>query len=178
MARPRKSGKRAASGRLSRAHKSPELRDRGTPEFLAKREYLINGADPQLAATTPGILLANKMLTQEQHVAALRYARAHALTFGRPWHQACPLANPGGGAIPSDRLLEVAKERLDDMNARLAPAQRLAVANVAVFGFLPQRLVAERLKLRPLPRMSASGRRCSQASTRSPARQGSASAPQ
>jgi hypothetical protein len=45
------------SGRLSRANKGP-AREHGTPEFCAKRAYLIN-ANPQLAATSSGILLAN-----------------------------------------------------------------------------------------------------------------------
>jgi hypothetical protein len=148
---PAKSAFRPKSGRLSRAHKSPDLRDQGTAEFQSKRAYLINGSDPQLAATTSGILLANEMITQEQHTAALRYAWAHALTFGRPWNQACPLAGPGGGTIPSDRQLEVAKEQLDTWNARLNPAQRLAVSNVAVFGQLPMWFVAERHKLRVMP---------------------------
>jgi hypothetical protein len=58
MARKRKSGPRAKSGRLSRAYKSPDLRDYGTPEFAAKRNAAINGADPQLAATASGITVA------------------------------------------------------------------------------------------------------------------------
>jgi hypothetical protein len=52
----------------------PELRDHGTKEFCAKPEYLINGADPQLAATASGILFASGFLTHDRHAAALRYA--------------------------------------------------------------------------------------------------------
>jgi hypothetical protein len=82
--RPRKSGPRTKSGRASRAYKSPELRDKGTPECQSKRAYLINRADPQLAATASGILLANDHLNRDQHAAAMRYAWAHALTYGKP----------------------------------------------------------------------------------------------
>ena len=37
------------------------------------------------------------------------------------------------------------------MDARLTPEQRLAVGNVAVFGFVPQWFYVDRLKLRALP---------------------------
>jgi hypothetical protein len=89
MPRKRKPGPRTKSGRLSRSYRGP-ARDVGTPEFCAKRGYLINGSDPQLAATTSGVLLANHMISRDQHAAALTYALAHALTYGRPWRQACP----------------------------------------------------------------------------------------
>jgi hypothetical protein len=52
--RPRKPGHRTNSGRLSRA--AADVHDRGTHESQAKRAYMINGADPQLAATVSGIL--------------------------------------------------------------------------------------------------------------------------
>jgi hypothetical protein len=71
------------SARLSGTFKT-EVRDKGTPEFLEKRAYLINGADPQLAATASGILLANGFSTEDQHHAALRYAGIRALIFGKP----------------------------------------------------------------------------------------------
>ena len=106
MAR-RKPGPRTKSGRLSRAYKSPELRDKGTPEAQNKRAYLINGSDPQLAATASGILLANGFLTPGQHVAALRYARWHALLYGKPWSVVCPLAwhLPTQGTEPPEASL-------------------------------------------------------------------------
>jgi hypothetical protein len=56
MARHRKAGRRqkpgprTEDGRLSRAYKFLELRDLGTREFQNKRQYLVNGADPALAA--------------------------------------------------------------------------------------------------------------------------------
>jgi hypothetical protein len=53
----------------------------------AKRAYLINGSDPQLAATASGILLADGMISRAQHDAQLHYARwrrAFSTCFGNP----------------------------------------------------------------------------------------------
>jgi hypothetical protein len=152
MPRRRKPGPRTKSGRLSRAHKSV-ARDRGTAENQARRHALINGSDPQLAATASGILLANGFLTQAQHVAALRYARLHALVYGNVWTVRCPLGwdLPSHGSEPRGGLLAWAERRIVELNAVLDPAQRQAVANVAVFGFVPQWFYTVRLKLRPLP---------------------------
>jgi hypothetical protein len=154
MPRRRRPGPRTKSGRLSRATKSPELRDLGTDEGRAKRAALINGSDPQLAATASGILLANGFITQEQHVAALRYAYAHAMVFGKVWSVVCPLAwdmPRQGGDGPPEEAVTRARKRIDGWNVLLDPNQRQAVANVAVFGFVPQWFYTERLKLRPLP---------------------------
>lgn len=154
MARRRKPGvARAKSGRISRAYAGP-ARDTGTKETQAKRAYLINGSDPQLAASASGILLANGFLIKHQHAAALTYGWAHALTFGRPWRQACPLGDRTGTA-PSDERLVKAKAKLAEMDSKLTPDQRQAVGNVAVFGFIPIWLWTERLKLRSLPEDAA-----------------------
>jgi hypothetical protein len=72
------------------------------------------------------------------------------LTYGRPWRHACPLADPDGSEKPED-LLEIAKARLADMDAVMTLEQREAVANLAVFGFIPMWLYQERLKLRAMP---------------------------
>ena len=122
-----------------RPQEQPDLRDKGTLEAQAKRHALINGADPQLAATASGILLANGLLTQAQHVAALRYARLHALVYGKAWTVVCPLGwdLPSHGSEPSEGLLDWAERRIVELNALLTPEQRQAVANVAVFGFVP-----------------------------------------
>jgi hypothetical protein len=119
-----------------------------------KRAYLINGSDPQLAASASGILLANHMISREQHAEALTYAWAHALTYGRPWRQACPLGERTGGEHPEEQLVK-ARRKLAEMDAELSPEQRLAVANVAVFGFIPQFFYTERLRLRELPEDAA-----------------------
>jgi hypothetical protein len=148
--RPRKDKPRTKSGRLSRAYKSAQLRDEGTAEFRAKRRRLIDGADPQLAATASGILLANGALTQEQHNACLHYAWAHAVTFGRPWRQSCPLGERVGTETP-DRVILIARAVLAKMDAVLTYEQRLAVANLAVFGLWPGWFTAAKLGLRPMP---------------------------
>jgi hypothetical protein len=152
MAKKRKPGLRTKSGRLSRAYKS-EARDKGTPEVQCRRAYVINGCDPQLAGSTSGILLANEMISQGQHVACLRYAHAHALVYGKVWRVVSPLSwdMPQHGAEPPEDACIRAKERIDRGNAQLSPEQRQAVANVAVFGLVPQWFFTIRLKLRPLP---------------------------
>jgi hypothetical protein len=122
MPRRRKPGVRTRSGRLSRSYRAP-ARDTGTAEVQPKRAYLINGSDPQLAASASGILLANGFLTRSPHAAALGYAWAHALTYGRPWRQACPLGDRTGGERPEELLVN-AKQRLAEMDAKLTPEQR------------------------------------------------------
>jgi hypothetical protein len=154
MARKRKHGPRTKSGRLSRAYKHPDLRDHGTPEFVAKRSAAINGADPQLAATASGILLANGMISPEQHNAALRYARWHSVIYGSPWATcACPLSHELAhhGHEPPEDLIVRAKRAIDAMNAKLDPDQRQAVANVAVFGFIPTNYYVLRCGWRAMP---------------------------
>jgi hypothetical protein len=133
--------------------RDPDLRDQGTPENRAKRAYTTNGCDPQLVATASGILLANNMISQEQHNAALIYARLHALVFGKAWPYACPLSWELGahGHEPGEDMIRRARDRIDALNARLTSDQRRAVANVAVYGFIPQFFYASRLKLRQLP---------------------------
>jgi hypothetical protein len=150
--RPKKTGKRTKSGRLSRAYQHVEIRDLGPDEARIKRSYLINGADPQLAATASGILLANGMITEEQHVAAMRYAHAHALVYGKVWRLTSPLAwdLPQHGEPPEKAIIG-AKERIETWNAKITPEQRVQVANLSVFGFFPMELYVRRLGLRRMP---------------------------
>jgi hypothetical protein len=165
MARPRrKHARRTKSGRISRAYRHPEVKDLGTHEAQSKRHALVNGSDPQLAASASGILLANGYLelsidpieersdrAKARHNAALRYAYCHAITFGRPWCQPCPLGRELGYEEKPDEIVERAKHRLAAMDAVLDPEQRRAVANLACFGFVPMWFYTSRLKLRPLP---------------------------
>jgi hypothetical protein len=141
MAKKRKAGPRTKGGRLkNRPYRDASLRDLGTPEFRDKRHHAINGADPQLAATASGILLANGLISEGQHHAALRYARWHSLLYGSPWSScACPLARELAhhGHEPPEGLVVHAKKAIDGMNTKLNPDQRQAVANISVFGFLP-----------------------------------------
>jgi hypothetical protein len=153
MPRKRKPGPRTKSGRLSKAHKRADVRDFGTEESQAKRHAWINSADPQLGATASGILFANGMLSEEQYNAAMRYSHAHALVFGKVWTVTVPIARelPHQGSEAPENLIIRARERIDRWNALLTYDQREAVANVAVFGFIPQFFYTERLGLRPLP---------------------------
>ena len=65
----------------------------------------------------------------------------------------CPLAweLAAHGGEPAEGLLEWAERRICELNALLDPAQCQAVANVAVFSFVPQWFYTARLELRPLP---------------------------
>jgi hypothetical protein len=49
--------------------------DMGTPEQQAKRRALVGDANPQLASYPLGVLLARKLIDQDQHNAGLRYAQ-------------------------------------------------------------------------------------------------------
>jgi hypothetical protein len=138
----RKTGKRTRSGRLSRAYKDPEIRDHGTKEFVEKRQYVVNGADPSLAAT--------EKITPQQHTACQRYAWAHAMTFGRPWVQICPLGEHVGSEPPA-RMQEIAKDRLAKMDHVMSKAERLQIANLACFNVLPTWFLAARGNWRRMP---------------------------
>jgi hypothetical protein len=154
LARRRRKGSiaRTKSGRLSRAG-SFDLVDRGPRENQAKRHALINGADPALAASASGILFAAGHLDQEQLNAGLRFARAHAIVFGRPWaHIQDPLrCLPWGGEPPSDELHAWAENRLSAWRAELTEEQIQAIGDLLVFNTLPHWWLCSRIKLREMP---------------------------
>ena len=153
MARKRRPGPRTKCGQLSKAYSgNPACRDRCTPEFEDKRAALINGSDPQLAATASGILLANGFLTRNQHASATGLCQA---TCDRVRSTLVPAMSLGLGSCgrrsdPPEELVIKARHRLDEMHRQLTPLERQAVANVAVFQFIPQWFYTVRLKLRPL----------------------------
>jgi hypothetical protein len=153
MARKRKDGRRTKSGRLSRAGKPREARLGPTEENAAKMRALVNGSDPALAASAVGILFANAHLSEAQYVAAMRYSRAHAIVFGRPWAhiQDALKCMPWGGDPPTDGQHEWAERQLDKWHAKLSLDQRQAIANVTVFGFIPTFFFVSRLRLKMLP---------------------------
>jgi hypothetical protein len=146
MGRKRKSGVRTKSGRLSRAGKPREARLGPTRENALKMQALVNGSDPALAASASGILLANAHLSEEQYIAGLRYARAHAVVFGRPWAHIQDVLKcmPWGGDPPTEGQQEWAERQLEKWRAKLSKDQRSAVANVAVFSFIPTWFFAAR----------------------------------
>jgi hypothetical protein len=112
---------------LSRAHKSPELRDQGTPEAQAKRLALVNGsARPELASTPADIMFAREILNREQHAAALRFRMARAACFGTP------LANATPGREPDEQVIARNERRYAQLLARLSVDQQLAVIDLAL----------------------------------------------
>jgi hypothetical protein len=131
--------------------------DRGTIEGQRKRHWLVNGADPALAAAATGILLARGYIDRDQYAAAEKYSMLQASIFDRPWRQLCVLRRKlGGGAkleLDDDELAQ-RRQALDQMHTKLTPEQRSTVQSVACYGILPMWFVAEREGLRagkPLP---------------------------
>ena len=102
MGRRRKAGPRTKTVRPARAYRaSPAIP--GQQEGIAKRTVLINGADPALAASASGILLANGFLTGDQHRAAMAYSWAHAHDV-RPALEPCLLDDGRGHEAPDELL--------------------------------------------------------------------------
>lgn len=145
MAKKRKAGPRTKSGRLSRAHKSPELRDHGPPEAQAKRKALVGAnGDETLAATASGMLLAHGYLEREEYDEAMEYRRLYSIQFGLPWPNASP-AND----LSEDYLVRI-KERFRRMTEMLTPEQEAVIKAVCVFDHRPTWFFAERLGLKLL----------------------------
>ncbi len=59
-------------------------RDTGTPELRGLREWYAGDGDPNLTTYPLGILLANGVISEDQHRAGCRYAWLHWRVFGRP----------------------------------------------------------------------------------------------
>ena len=137
---------RTKSGRLSRAHKSPELRDNGTFEGQAKRRALVGDeGDPALAATALGILAAKGHINREQMTEGLEYARLRNLLYGAPW----PVTTVGRAAT-EERILEL-RERFDKKCKRLTWEQKEILTEVAAFNWLPTWFYVAELHLKLLP---------------------------
>lgn len=144
--RPRKSGPRTKNGRLSKAHRSPELRDNGTLEAQHKRRLLVgDGADTTLAATCPGILHARGHLDKDQYAEAIEYRRLRCIIYGAPW--------PGyaaGSQATEERLIDI-QARFERKVRRLTEEQKQIITNVCVFDRYPNWFYADFLNLKPLP---------------------------
>ena len=69
------------------------------------------------------------------------------------WQVVCPLGweLAAHSSEPSEGLLGDAERRIVELNALLTPEQRQAVANVAVFGWLPMEFYVRRTGMRRLP---------------------------
>jgi hypothetical protein len=138
MGRRRKSGKRTPSGRLSRAHRNPEVADHGTAEGIRNRAFLVNGSPAELAGSAIGVLLANGHIDAEQAHAAGQYRTVYALSFGLPVPRAMQRAfEPHTPPIRSNRFLARARERFEAMAGRLDRDQKAALDQLVVEGALP-----------------------------------------
>ncbi len=71
-------------GRPRRPIPTRKRPDRGTGEVQLLRAWYAGPGDPALASYPVGILLANAVLTNNQHKALCRYAWLHWAVFGRP----------------------------------------------------------------------------------------------
>lgn len=59
---------------MAQRKRKPRPPDLGTQEAIAHRIRLVGDGNPQLASYPLGVLLARKLITQDQHNAGLRYA--------------------------------------------------------------------------------------------------------
>jgi hypothetical protein len=150
--RKAKPGTRAPSGRLSEAAAAIPV-DPGSRYAERHRLLLCNGADPVLAASALGILLANRHISRDQVRAGERYAAARAILFGlaRPVVVADHL-EPYDPPVRSDGHLARIRKRFEGMIARLGPDQKRALDAIVIDGKLPPwfRLVKAGLPLRPV----------------------------
>jgi hypothetical protein len=138
MGRRRKSGKRTASGRLSRAHRDPDVTDRGTAEGIRNRHHLVNGAPVELAGSAIGVLLAGGHVDLEQVKAASRYAWLRSISFGvaRPT-VAYDLVEPRSPRLRSEKNLLELRQRFEDLVGKLGRDQKSALEAIVVDGRLP-----------------------------------------
>lgn len=146
MARKRKPGPRTKSGRLSRAYKSPRLRDQGTDELQAKRQAAVGeGADLSLSSTMPGVLYARGHLDRDQYAEALEYRRVRCALYGPPW------PSNGHNREASEARIAKLTQRFEAMCAVLTTIQKLVLANVCVFDQEPmwyrRRLQGQRMRV-------------------------------
>lgn len=154
MARPRKNGARAKSGRLSRAFRGP-ARDHGTPEVQRKRLMLVGyDADPVLAATPLGCIFARGYLgdlkddreaerAKDRYEAGLEFGKLHAALYQR-WRSAI------GPQASDDRLADL-QRRFNAMVEWLNDRQRSVLTNVCAFGYWPIWFDCDRIGLHRLP---------------------------
>ncbi len=88
--RPRNTGPREPSGRAQR------MRDKGTDELRARREWLAGEGDMVKTTYPLGILLANGAITEEQHTTGCRMAWLYAVVYGKVSIGAAAYERSGG----------------------------------------------------------------------------------
>ena len=119
--------------------------DRGTQEQQMRRIMLVGDSDSALAEYPLGVMLARKIITQEQHNAGLNFARLY--------RTANPFAKtngtPSSGEMPDDVRAEM-ERRYQAARDTLMRVGRLAldeVTNAAVFNRLPGWVVRSTIRL-------------------------------
>lgn len=136
--RPRKPGPREANGQPQRLPKR-QRRDRGTNEIQSLRQWWAGTGDPVLASYPLGILLANQVITEPQHVAGCDYAWLHWAVFGRASLAAVSLEfMDHGRAVEIDRAKE--ERRLEAVHGQFRRLRRLRglLDNLVIFERIPR----------------------------------------
>jgi hypothetical protein len=101
----------------------------GTPEFLAKRAYLINGSDPQLAATASGILEEHAPDDAREQLAARVVEHLEQSGFPGRRARSDAQAEAAGAAAPDAGRLGAFSTRFSSALARMT---RFAAVLIAV----------------------------------------------
>ncbi len=125
--------------RIRRKRKPPAGPDCGTPEAQARKRELVGDGDPALAGYPLGVLLARRVITQDQHDAGRHYAYLAGRVLGRtrPYR---PDSGSGGSTELGEGALEAVEDRWREAAAALLAAGRRAkdaVDNAALFERLP-----------------------------------------
>lgn len=89
--------------------------DKGTDEIKLLRQWYAGNGDPALTSYPLGILLANAVLTDDQHKAACRYAWLHWAVFGRPSVAAVSWEFSDRG-LPVERDRETEEHKLSEIH--------------------------------------------------------------
>jgi hypothetical protein len=120
--------------------------DKGTPELQARRVRLAAGGDPALTEYPLGLMLARRLVTDEQHEAGCYYAFLYGRTIGRTQVNYNQLYEQIAAGFADQRdLSEEARARIEGLfrhgkNRLLAAGRRVcdATENLVVFGRCPR----------------------------------------
>lgn len=121
-----------APTRRGRPALAKPAKDLGTPELIIRRRLAVGDADPALATTPLGIMLARDLIDLDMHQAGETYRRLYGSATGRA--RDCGLDPMGSGG--DDEALARITEQFLGMTGRL---KRLGasvlreIVNVAVF---------------------------------------------
>ena len=133
----------ARRGRPRKQHlEQPRRRppDRGTDEVKRLRAWYAGNGDPALTSYPLGILLANAVLTDDQHKAVCRYAWLHWAVFGRPSVAAVSWEFTDR-AVPVERDRESEERKLGEIHDAFKTTDRRCrqvLDNVAIYERLPR----------------------------------------